>query len=192
MILLRHAQSLFNVSYSVTRVDPGIEDPQLTELGHRQARQAAAALRGRPIRRIISSPYTRALETTTIINETMDLPVTIDPLVGERAAFICDIGTESDELSERWPQYDFSHLPRRWWAHQETEEQLLKRCQSFRAAMQSVLDWPDVLVITHWGFIRGLTGVTVGNSETIPFDPTSEPVSAPFAGVPIPASLKKT
>lgn len=49
MILLRHAQSLFNVSYSVTRIDPGIEDPELTELGRQQARDAAAQLQDVPI-----------------------------------------------------------------------------------------------------------------------------------------------
>lgn len=191
MILLRHAQSLFNVSYSVTRIDPGIEDPELTELGRQQARDAAAQLQDVPIRRIISSPYTRALETTVILNEIMGLPVTIEPLVGERAAFICDIGTERDELAARWPQFDFAHLPKRWWVHQETEEQLLGRCHNFRLAMQAVPDWPDVLVVTHWGFIRGLTGVTVGNSERIKFDPTGEPIVEPFAGVPKPPGLDK-
>ena len=191
MILLRHAQSLFNVSYAVTRIDPGIEDPQLTELGHSQARQAAEVLRSRKIRRIITSPYTRALETTTIINESLGMPVTIDPVVGERAAFVCDIGTESHELAARWPQFDFAHLPKRWWVHQETQEQLLVRCHRFRTAMQAIPDWPDVLVVTHWGFIRGLTGVTVGNSEAIPFDPTAEPIAEPFAGVPTPPGLSK-
>jgi hypothetical protein len=58
--------------------------------------------------------------------------------------------------------------------------------------MQAIPDWPDVLVVTHWGFIRGLTGVTVGNSEAIPFDPTAEPIAEPFAGVPTPPGLVKS
>ena len=33
MILVRHGQSEFNAVYSVTRVDPGIPDPQLTDIG---------------------------------------------------------------------------------------------------------------------------------------------------------------
>jgi broad specificity phosphatase PhoE len=192
MILLRHAQSLFNVAFAVTRVDPGIEDPHLTDLGLNQARQAAQTLQSRKIRRIVTSPYTRAIQTTHIVNKSLGVPVTIDPVVGERAAFVCDIGTESDELAAQWPQYDFAHLPKRWWVHQETEGELLGRCHRFRAAMRAVPDWPDVLIVTHWGFIRGLTGVTVGNSETIHFDPTADPITDPFAGVPTPPGLNKT
>ena len=44
MLLIRHGQSEFNVVYSVTRVDPGIRDPLLTET----ARTSRAS---RPIRR---------------------------------------------------------------------------------------------------------------------------------------------
>ena len=37
MFLLRHGQSYFNLHMSRTRVDPGIEDPELTPLGESQA-----------------------------------------------------------------------------------------------------------------------------------------------------------
>jgi len=37
MFLLRHGQSYFNLYFSETRVDPGIEDPELTPLGALQA-----------------------------------------------------------------------------------------------------------------------------------------------------------
>ncbi|MDP9095062.1 MAG: histidine phosphatase family protein, partial [Pseudomonadota bacterium] len=58
MILLRHGQSEFNLHFSRTKVDPGIEDPQLTTLGLTQAEQAAAALAGLGLRRVVVSPYT--------------------------------------------------------------------------------------------------------------------------------------
>ena len=63
MILLRHGQSEFNLHYSATKRDPGIEDPRLTPLGHEQAEHAAEALANAGVRRIIASPYTRALQT---------------------------------------------------------------------------------------------------------------------------------
>ena len=72
MLLIRHGQSKFNEVFSVTRQDPGIPDPELTEEGFRQVREAARLLAGRPargeteIKRLISSPYTRALQTATI------------------------------------------------------------------------------------------------------------------------------
>lgn len=61
MILLRHGQTPFNVHFGATRIDPGIPDPELTETGRAQAKAAAAALRGRPVKRLIASPYVRAL-----------------------------------------------------------------------------------------------------------------------------------
>ncbi len=42
MFLLRHGQSYFNLHFTRTRVDPGIEDPELTPLGLEQAAAAAA------------------------------------------------------------------------------------------------------------------------------------------------------
>ena len=63
MILLRHGQSEFNLHFTATRRDPGIIDPRLTELGHLQAEAAATRLAGERITRIITSPYTRALQT---------------------------------------------------------------------------------------------------------------------------------
>ena len=46
MFLLRHGQSYFNLHFNRTRMDPGIEDPELTPLGVEQAAGAAAALAG--------------------------------------------------------------------------------------------------------------------------------------------------
>ena len=42
----------------------------------------------------------------------------------------------------------------------------------FRLAMADSADWRQVLVVTHWGFIRGLTGRSVENGTLLSFDPT--------------------
>ena len=174
MILVRHAQSEFNAVFSVTRVDPGIPDPRLTEEGRRQAAQVVNALRKTGIRRVVSSPYIRALETASIIVEALGLTeVTIDPLVRERAAFHCDIGSSPRILQEMFPRFRFDHLDDPWWHDHvatgvaETEEALAERCAAFRAAMAALPDWRDVAVVTHWGFIRALTGQPVGNCEVV-------------------------
>ena len=49
MFLLRHGQSLFNLHFTQTRKDPGIEDPELTALGQVQAESAAEYLADMPI-----------------------------------------------------------------------------------------------------------------------------------------------
>ncbi len=188
MILVRHGQSEFNVVYGATRRDPGIRDPGLTDLGRRQASEAAEQLRAHGVRRLIASPYTRALETAELIAGALDLPVAVEPLVRERRAFSCDVGTSRAELGRRWPGLDIAHLDEQWWPDaEESEDDVARRGADFRAAMQTVRDWAEIAVITHWGFIRALTGRRLGNCETLRFDPNAaanavanaENVSAP-------------
>lgn len=175
MILVRHGESHFNAVYSVTRRDPGIVDPGLTEDGVRQAEAAAEQLAGRDVRRILASPYTRTLHTAEIIAEALGLSVTVEPQVRERAFFACDIGTPRSRLSARWPGFDFGDLPERWWPDpQETEVELHVRCTAFRSTMALAEDWPHVLVVSHWGFIRGLTGQAVANGALLPFQPLAD------------------
>jgi glucosyl-3-phosphoglycerate phosphatase len=173
MLLIRHGQSEFNVVYSVTRQDPGIRDPLLTETGRAQAREAATALAGEGLIRLIASPYTRALETAEIIAGILDLPIAVDARVGERAAFACDIGSPLAQLRARWPRLTLDHLDEVWWPeHEESEAALDRRCEGFRAAMALEEDWTRAGVVTHWGFIRSLTGLTVPNGAVLRIDPT--------------------
>ena len=174
MILVRHGQSLFNVHYARTRCDPGIPDPALTEEGRRQAEALAETLRRQGVRRLIASPYTRALETASIIATALDLPISVEVAVREHALFVCDIGTRASELAQRWPALRFDHLDDRWWPPlDETETALKGRALQFRGAMCEVADWQDVAVVSHWGFIRALAGVELANCQTVRFDPTA-------------------
>ena len=177
MILLRHGESRFNLHYGATRVDPGIADPELTDTGRAQALAAVELMRARGVARLIASPYTRTLETAHIIAEALELPVLIEPLVRERTAFTCDIGTPRSILASRWPQFSFDHLEERWWNHAEEDEAALKeRCARFRATFARAPDWPTIAVITHWGFIRALTSQAVANGAHLVFDPNHEPL----------------
>ena len=175
MILLRHGQTIFNAVFGLTRIDPGVVDPPLTPEGRRQIAAAAETLAQEPIRRAVASPYTRALETATIVAGRLGVPIAIDPLIGERGHFACDIGTRRSHLAERWPDHAFDHLPEEWWRTQETEELFTERCGRFRAAVAALEDWPEVLVVTHWGVIRALTGRSIGNGEWVRFDPHAPP-----------------
>ncbi|MBI3710674.1 MAG: histidine phosphatase family protein [Proteobacteria bacterium] len=173
MYLIRHGQSEFNAVFSLTRVDPGIRDPRLTEEGRRQAAAAAQFLKQHDIRRLLASPYTRTLETATIIADALGLEVTIEPMVRERAAYMCDVGASPAVLAQRFPRFRFDHLDDPWWhdhielGQPEAEDALLVRCADFRKTMAAVADWRHVAVVTHWGFIRGMTGRPVPNGEIV-------------------------
>jgi broad specificity phosphatase PhoE len=178
MILIRHGQSEFNVHYGRTRQDPGIRDPALTADGRLQVQQAAAALAAHNVRRLVTSPYRRALETAEIIADALAIPVAVDPTVGERVAFTCDLGSGPLELARRWPAWSFDHLPEQWWPdHEEPEAGLVARCTRFRALTDALADRDHVAIVTHWGFIRALTGLTVTNAAIVRFRVHPEPAA---------------
>lgn len=172
MILVRHGQSEWNAVFNRTRIDPNIPDPPLTAEGRRQAAAAAEALARAGIERLLVSPYVRTLQTAEIIAARTAVAVTVEPLVRERAAFSCDVGTPRSRLAVRWPQLSFDHVEEIWWPSAlESETELGHRCGRFRAAAKGLADWQRVAVVTHWGFIRGIAGVEARNGEMIRFDP---------------------
>jgi broad specificity phosphatase PhoE len=176
MILLRHGQSEFNVHFSVTRRDPGIIDPKLTELGHAQAAEAAQRLAHEGIKRIVTSPYTRALQTVAPIAKALGVAVVINPIVRERYAFACDIGTPRTELEQSWPDHDFSTIEEIWWPPiEEPADQVVGRAALFRAEMAALPDWSDTLVVSHWGFILSMTGQSITNCQMLRCDPNTSP-----------------
>jgi len=176
MYLLRHGQSHFNLHFNATRIDPLIEDPELTPLGTEQAAAAARRLDGAGLTRIIVSPYTRALQTAEPVIARHRVPVQVSHEVRERAAFVCDIGSPPQRLAIRFPQHDFAHLPARWW-HEGVEptEVTTARANTFRAQVAARDDHATTLVVSHWAFILALTGNSLGNGEILQYDPASRP-----------------
>jgi len=176
MILLRHGQSEFNVLFSATRQDPGIHDPKLTPLGHQQAEAAATALIQEGITRILASPYTRALQTAAPIARALGVPIVVNPIVRERYAFSCDIGSPRSTLTTAWPDHDFSGIEDIWWPPiEEPADQVIERARLFRAEMAALPDWSQTLVISHWGFILSMTGRSVMNGDWLRCDATAPP-----------------
>ena len=173
MILLRHGQSWFNHHFTLTRRDPGIEDPALTPLGEQQAEDAAAALADAGIRRILASPYTRALQTAAPLARRLGLSVQVHPGVRERYAFTCDVGTARSTLASTWPTQDFTGIEEVWWPQEEeTADGVIARAARFRAEMAALPDWQHTLVVSHWGFILSMTGISANNGQWLRCDPT--------------------
>ena len=176
MILLRHGQSEFNLLFTQTRKDPGIIDPKLTPLGQTQAEEAAEALAHEGIRRIIVSPYPRALQTALPVARRLKLPLTVTPTVRERYAFTCDIGRPVAELRMDFPHVVLDHIDEIWWPPvEEPAEQVIDRAQLFRAEIAALQDWSHTLVVSHWGFILAFTGKSVMNGQWLRVDPTEAP-----------------
>jgi broad specificity phosphatase PhoE len=130
-------------------------------------------LAGQGIEHIIVSPYTRTLQTARPVAEALGIAVTIDPIVRERFAFACDIGSSRSALQRDWPGHDFSVIDDVWWpAEEEPETAIVDRAARFRRRLAQRHDWASTLVISHWGFILSLTGQSVANGQWLRCDPT--------------------
>jgi broad specificity phosphatase PhoE len=175
MFLLRHGESEFNRHFAQTGRDPGIRDAPLTKRGIEQAEAAARhflQLKNNPGHmkapaRILSSPYTRALQTAAPIAKTLGLPVQVTPLIGERRLYSCDEGTRLCDLKTRWNDCDFTRLDRDdWWpAKHESDEDLAGRARAF-LALENGGD-NETLIVSHWYFIFTLSELDCGNGQTI-------------------------
>ena len=171
MILVRHAESEWNLHYGRTRIDPGIPDPPLTAAGRAQAERLIDALAAEGVARLISSPYRRALETASIIAARLDLEISVEPLVRERCAFSCDHGSAPDVLRRYWPSLDFAHLDPQWWGQpEESHASIEQRCAVFHAKTADLPDRARIAVISHWGFIRAATGRELSNATFLRLD----------------------
>ena len=165
MIVMRHGQSEWNLKMTQTGRDPGIADPHLTPAGHAQA-AVVDHLAHVPIRRIIASPYRRALQTATPLARARGITIEIHPAVREHKKYSCDVGTPKSRIAAEWPHLDFSHLPEIWWPdHDETSPAVKRRAQAFQAQMHASGDWGRTLVVSHWGFLLALTGSSFENGE---------------------------
>lgn len=171
MYYMRHGQSTFNVAEDATGRDPQIYDAPLTDLGRSQVAMAAQKIKalGTPIQQIISSPYTRAIQSAQIVAKRLDIPHVISPLVRERCLYSCDIGQEVEALKQQWPELDFTDVPMgEWWApYGESHKSLKQRIHAFNKEWQFNELVDHTLIVSHYYYINGATGATPDNAEVI-------------------------
>ena len=170
---MRHGESEFNQAFRKTRRDPGIVDPPLTLLGIQQIQQAADFFRNKDIHFCVSSPYQRALQTSALLFDLTIQNLTVNFLAGEQFGFSCDIGSPRSELEKKWPLIDFEKLTEVWWPSEpETENAVRQRGALFlKETTDRFLKTDKLVVVSHWGFIKSLTGLSVENGSVVEFHP---------------------
>ncbi len=192
---IRHAQSKFNAVYDALKPDPMIFDAELSELGHSQARRTGQAINKLNITKIIVSPFTRTLQTASLIFG-KQRKFEINALVREQLCNSCDIGTHPEMLSELYSHLDFSHLDDFWWHQGEADHRgfatephdvLSERADTFannlredkplvhdnHAVGEEIRPDRSIAIVSHGNFIRAVTGVQPDNCEIVNFDPFS-------------------
>lgn len=143
-LLTRHGQSEWN---ALGRWQ-GQADPPLTDLGRRQAHEAARSLGA--VDGIWTSDLQRAAETAAIIGDDMGVgPVVVDADLRERDAGEWT-GLTRAEIEQRYPGYlPDGRRPASW----ESDEQLVARAQRALRRIADAIPGGDVVVITHAGVV---------------------------------------
>jgi len=178
VLCIRHGESTFNATAPHSRVDPLHYDARLSELGERQVRGAREILRRKPIDLVITSPLTRALQTTAgIFADHPSSPrILVEALHRERVENSCDIGRSPVVLRNEFPSFAFDHLPDVWWHHHdrpdtrgvcvEPTDLVQSRAREFK---RFLLYRPEALiaVVGHGTFFFNLTGQKLANCEVV-------------------------
>ena len=119
---IRHGQSTFNAHWAETGLDPMQPDAPLTELGHRLGAERAPELRPYAYELVVTSPLTRAIQTT--LGLFGDLPsaptIRVECLHREHLGNSCDQGRPPALLRREFPHLSFDHLEEVWW-HRDGE-----------------------------------------------------------------------
>ncbi len=97
---VRHGESTYNAEGRIQ----GQSDVPLSDLGRRQSRAVAEALRGEPIEALYSSPLRRAMDTALPVGEALRLPVQTDPRLMEICVGVFQHQLKS-ELDARFPEH---------------------------------------------------------------------------------------
>ena len=137
VVAIRHGHGYHNDLGGL--MSPLSRDPWLTSLGREEAHLSCNVLKEVPFSLAVVSPFTRTLETASIIlgaDRAKNLPTVLQPLAAEHnggkwndddlnaaTSYVArgDHGSPMEELNKRFPSNDFpqyggfNELPNKWW-----------------------------------------------------------------------------
>jgi glucosyl-3-phosphoglycerate phosphatase len=189
ILCIRHGESTFNAHLAVDGLDPLLFDAPLTERGHAQVAAARLQLRETTVDVVLTSPLTRALQTSLgIFGDHPAKPTLIvETLHRERLESSCDRGRSPAALKTEFPDVALDHLPEIWWhaageadergIHVEPLDVLLARMAEFVAALKDRRE-STIAVVGHATFFHHLTGRWLKNCEVVEWhwdDPVVRP-----------------
>jgi broad specificity phosphatase PhoE len=179
--LVRHAESLHNVTKDFSTLDP-----PLTDIGMEQAGQLVQKFtRSASIGVIITSPLKRAVQTTLAgFPHVLDkrnyaseskagginggAKLIVDPDLQERSELPCDTGSDCAVLEAAFPGVDFTMLGNNWQAKKGAyvadDVAVEERAKKVRTRLAKIVEElnnkekKDIVVVTHGVFMKFLSG----------------------------------
>jgi broad specificity phosphatase PhoE len=163
IILVRHGESEGNRTRTFTH-SPTVN---LTERGRDQARTAAEHIGRRyGAVQVVSSPFTRALETARIIAELLGLPVEVEPVWREQS--LGRLAGRSYDCVLEDPGFD----PDRTWAWRppdgESLEDVRARVAPAVDALVNVSAGRDIVLVSHAGVMQAIWAHVTGQWRGAP------------------------
>ena len=181
IICIRHGESTFNAAWRAAPVDPLHFDAPLSPAGVEQVRQARRAFEHQPVELVVTSPLTRALQTTAgLFDGHRHSPrIVVHALIRERVENSCDVGRPPAELAVDFPELDLAHLDDVWWHVDDVADNrglcvepvasVAARALQFKSYLRTR---PErcIAVVGHGTFLFHLTGRVLANCETADVD----------------------
>lgn len=176
--LIRHGQSTWNAHYAAFREDGLHFDAPLTDLGRAQVEARRDDLKGESYDLIVTSPLTRAIQTTLgVFAPHLDrTPVVVEALHRERLESSCDIGRPASVLAQEFASLAFDHLDEEWWPNGCTPDHRGIRFEPgdrFETRVKSFRRWlasrpvQRIAVVGHGTFFQHLSGKYMSNCELV-------------------------
>lgn len=174
VFLIRHGESTFNAIYAKTLVDPNLIDAPLSPTGEAQVVHASAQARALKVELVVSTPFTRALQTARgLFGEAH--PLLVEPLHRERVTASCDIGRSPRLLAADFPDLSFDHIGDPWWhcedvdtngIPQEPLDIVHERVAQFRDWLRARRE-TRIAVVGHSAFFFHMTSHKFANCEML-------------------------
>jgi len=175
VLLIRHGESTFNALYRETGVDPQLVDAPLSPFGERQVAEARARFLAEPVELVVTTPFTRAIQTAKGLFGERRLPFLVEALHRERVSASCDLGRSPKLLTGEFPDLDFAGLADPWWychpaGEAEPLESVHERIAGFRDFLRRR---PErcIAVVGHSAFFFHMTGHVFQNCECLEIEP---------------------
>ena len=141
-------------------------DPALSQDGETQAQEVGRSLRDEPIDCIFASPFLRTIQTASHIADALNLPVYLEPGIGEilpNVQAMPELLPEEDRAL-RFPRIDTDYSAVGRLPYPESSEQGHERAAASAHALTARYPERNLLMVTHGapvvGIVRGLTGLT--------------------------------
>lgn len=174
--IVRHGnrEDFNNPGWSVKAERP--HDPALSPDGEQQAQELGASLRRQSIDRIYASPYLRTIQTASHIADALDLPIRLEPGLGECLPALREMPLiiSEEERARRFTRIDPVHTPLYQPTFPEPEPTAHQRAAQTVRALADHHAGENLLFVTHAspivGIVRHLTG-------------TQEKISVPLCGL---------